>query len=98
VHGPELAAAALLVDGVEFLEGLDVAHWVESADGTGEWVKETVELEDWEVVELTDITVVGGPPLEPGAGIVPPVTPVDDGEGGTGTPVPVPIPTLKEEC
>lgn len=103
VHGPELAAAALQVDGVEFLEGLEVAWWrvFTNANGEvtgGEWVKGTVELEDWEVVELTDITVVGGPPLEPGDGIVPPVTPVDDGEGGTGTPVPVPIPTLKEEC
>jgi hypothetical protein len=104
VHGPELSAAALQVDGVEYLEGLDVSGWVETTDAdgnvTGQWVKGTVELEDWEVVELTDITVVKGPPLEPGVGVTPPVTPVDDGTGTgtTGTPVPVPIPTLKEEC
>ncbi|HKP75259.1 MAG TPA: putative baseplate assembly protein, partial [Longimicrobiaceae bacterium] len=69
VHGPELAAAALQVDGVEYLEDLKVAGWeeVKQGDGTvtGSWKQGTVELEAWEVVELTDITVVRGTPPEP---------------------------------
>jgi hypothetical protein len=97
VHGPELEAAALQVEGVEYLEGLDVAWWQETAGG-GAWKTETVELLDWEVPELTEITVGPGLPLPVGQGVAPPVVPVDDGTGVPKTPVGVPIPTLREEC
>lgn len=98
VHGPELEAAALQVDGVEYLEGLEVAWWLDRADGSGEWKAETVELLDWEVPELAHITVGAGAPLPAGQGVTPPVVPVDDGSGVPKTPVGVPIPTLREEC
>lgn len=85
VHGPELEAAALQVEGVEYLEGLDVAGW----DETGRrWVRGTVGLERYEVPELVELTVVEGPPLAPGEAIGPPPTPL----------VPVPIPVLRDEC
>jgi hypothetical protein len=85
VHGPELEAAALQVEGVEFLEDLKVAGWNES---TNQWTPGTVELRAWEVAELAEITVVEGPPLEPGKALEPPASPN----------VPVPIPILREEC
>lgn len=86
VHGPELEAAALQVEGVEFLNGLDLARWNETA---GIWVRETpVVLERWEVPWLSELTVVQGPPLAAGEALGPP--PTDR--------TPVPIPTLKEEC
>ena len=61
------------VDGVEYLEGVDVAWLKETKNEHGEvtsseWIEGTVELEHWEVVELTEITVVKGPPLAPGSG------------------------------
>ncbi|WP_148716392.1 putative baseplate assembly protein [Chitinolyticbacter meiyuanensis] len=84
VHGPELEAAALQVEGVEYLEALEVAGW----DGDG-WVPGTVVLQRYEVVELTAITVVDGLPLPPpGEGVVP-VPP----EG-----LPLPLPVIREEC
>jgi Baseplate J-like protein len=81
VFAPELEAAALQVDGVEFLEpgsvpgspcllGLRLAE--EGAGGT--WVEPTaraVTLERWEVPELAAITVVEGPALDPGEAIEP---------------------------
>ena len=85
VHGPELEAAALQVEGVEFLEGLDVAGWDEQANV---WVPGSVQLRIYEAPELTEITVLEGPPAKPGEVITPPPT---------GT-VPVPIPILREEC
>jgi hypothetical protein len=86
VHGPELEAAALQVDGVEFLEGLEVA---DTADDGKTWRTGTpILLERYEVPELVAITVVEGTPLDPGAGV--PAPPTD------GAPVPVPVP--KEEC
>jgi len=96
VHGPELEAAALQVEGVEYLEGLEVARWVEDGDDpeAGEWVAGTVELAPYEVPELTAITVVEGEALEPGDTFSPPA-PTDE-EGNPRTPVP--IPTLREEC
>jgi hypothetical protein len=84
VHGPELEAAALQVEGVEYLEGLDVAG--QSADGS-RWIKGTVTLEVDQVPELTEITVVEGPPLEPGAPLEPEVAAVA-----------VPIRVITEEC
>lgn len=85
VHGPELEAAALQVEGVEYLEGLEVAGW---AEAQRRWIPGTVELEVYEVPELVEMTVVEGPPLEPGVAIEPPATPK----------VPVPIPVIREEC
>lgn len=86
VHGPELEAAALQVEGVEFLEELKVAGWNEAANA---WVQGTVGLALYEVPELTEITVVEGPlTFDPGEAIEPP------DPGG----VPVPIPVLREEC
>jgi hypothetical protein len=83
VHGPELEAAALQVEGVEYLEGLRVAGW----DGQG-WVEGTVVLETYEVAELAEITVVDGPPDEPAKAVGPPVPPR----------TPVPIRKQPEEC
>jgi hypothetical protein len=94
VFGPELEAAALQVEGVEYLEGLRVAEPVTQSDGTVAWVERTVVLEPWEVVELVEITVVEGPPQPAGEALAPP--PI---EGEDGAPqLPVPIPTLKDEC
>jgi hypothetical protein len=85
VFGPEVQAAALQVEGVDFLEGLDVAGWDQEAQT---WITGTVELNLWEVPELTEITVVDGPPLKPGEAIGP-VAP---------SKLPVPIPIIREVC
>jgi hypothetical protein len=85
VHGPELEAAALQVEGVEYLENLRVAGW---NPATGSWVEGTVELALDEVPELAEITVVEGPPLAPGATLGP-VLPER---------TPVPVPVVREEC
>ncbi len=98
VHGPELEAAALQVEGVEYLEALEVGSWDETTEA---WVPGTVELDIDEVPHLTAITVVepeldstGAPVAEQpitlplGEMVRPPVT----GE------VPVPIPIVREEC
>lgn len=62
VHGPELEAAAVQVEGVQYLEGLELAEEVD-----GVWVvATTVELKPWEVPELAAITVVAGAPLPAG--------------------------------
>ena len=87
VHGPELEAAALQVEGVEYLEGLTVAG---SADGGLTWTETgPVELKPYEVAELAEITVVEGPPLEPGQSLAPPPDPAV---------VPIPVPVPREEC
>jgi hypothetical protein len=85
VYGPELEAAALQVEGVQYLEadGVAVARWRDD-----EWIPGTVELDPNEVPEVTTITVVAGPRLEPGAEYRPPA--VAD--------KPIPIPTIPEEC
>ena len=89
VYGPELEAAALQVEGVEYVEKLRLSGWVES---TQTWDEGAVVLNAWEVPELTEIAVVETQPGEdapvPGEQLTPPATPL----------VPVPIPTLKEEC
>ncbi len=86
VHGPELEAVALQVEGVEFLEGLNVAGWDEQKQT---WVPGTVDLALYEVAELTEITVVEGLPIaEPGQAIGPPPS----------TKIPVQIPIIREEC
>ncbi len=89
VIGRELEAAALQVEGVRFLtDDVRVATW---DTATERWVRapgDRVELAAWEVPELAEITVVDGPPLDPGEAIKP------DLEGR----VPVPIPVLLDEC
>jgi hypothetical protein len=88
VHGPELEAAALQVEGVEYLEGLELAVWDPSA---AQWVPsggQPILLEPWEVPQLDAITVVEGVPLAPGQGLEPPAPPA----------TPIPVPTLREEC
>ncbi|HEV7474752.1 MAG TPA: putative baseplate assembly protein [Pyrinomonadaceae bacterium] len=87
VHGPELEAAALQVEGVKFLNQLKVAGWNESQG----WVEGSVQLKDYEVPELTEITVVEGQALvDFGKSIEPPPPQVPV--------VPVPIPIIREEC
>ncbi|MDX8031394.1 putative baseplate assembly protein [Lentzea sp. BCCO 10_0856] len=85
VHSPELQAAALQVEGVEYIASLGVAELAED----GSWVARTVLLEPWEVVELAAIVVVVGDAAPP-FGTLPPGPDLD------GTPVPVPVP--KKVC
>jgi hypothetical protein len=71
VHGPELEAAALQVEGVEYLEGdVRVAAW---NPASARWEPGTVILQPWEVPELHELTVVQGPPLEAGEALGIPV-------------------------
>lgn len=83
VHGPELEAAVLQVEGVDFVEGLKVADLAGPAPVVG-----PVELAGWEVPELREITVVAGSPPDPGGG---PLTPPSG-------PAPVPVPVPRDEC
>lgn len=86
VHGPELEAAALQVEGVQFLNDLKVAGWNAQQN---RWVEGSVLLEKYEVPELAEISVVEGAlTFAPGQSIEPPPSGV----------VPVPIPILREEC
>ena len=63
VHGPELEAAVVQVEGVDFVEELKVADLGQRHRPHG-----TVELAAWEVPELSEITVVAGSAPEPGGG------------------------------
>lgn len=94
VHGPELEAAALQVEGVEYLEGLEVAERVTATDGSVSWVPGTVVLAAHEVVELVTISVTQGAPAAVGADLPPP--PTTDEQGQPAAPVPVPV--LRDEC
>lgn len=85
VYGPELQAAALQVEGVEYLEQLEVSGWDEA---TSSWISGVVELKPFEVVEVTEVIVAEGSTVPP-AGSAP--TPAL-----TGTPVPVPV--IREDC
>src|SRR5437588_682448 len=88
VHGPELEAVCLQVEGVEYLEELKVAGLDEK---NNVWKQGSVTLEMYEVPELTEIAVVEGPKLpEPGQPVEPPPA--------TTPSFPVPIPIIKEEC
>jgi hypothetical protein len=85
VHGPELEAAALQVEGVEYLEGLAVAAWSEAE---GRWIEGTVTLASDEVPWLTEIAVVSGATLPaPGSRLEPELETT-----------PVPVPVVREEC
>ena len=73
VYGPELEAAALQVEGVEYLEGLRIA--VPAADGNG-WTEPQIPLvllEKYEVPQLMSISVVPGAAADPTKG--PPTAP-----------------------
>jgi predicted phage baseplate assembly protein len=86
VHRAELEAVAVQVEGVEFLENeLRLAR----RDAAGNFVaaQREVTLQPWEVPELASITVVVGPPLEPGTGY-PPAVPGSEPDD----PVLVPLP------
>lgn len=86
VHGPELEAAALQVEGVEFIEGLLVAGFDEQ---TQAWLPGSADLALYEVPELAEISVVEGADIPvPGQAVTPVSSPA----------VPVPIPVLREEC
>lgn len=87
VLAPELVAAALQVEGVDYVQDIRVA---DSTDGGATWTEAdtTIDLERYEVVELAEITVVVGPPLAPGQTLAP--------SGPEGIPVPIPVP--REEC
>jgi predicted phage baseplate assembly protein len=84
VHGPELEAAVLQVEGVEYVEGVRVA-----ALSGPQPAESTVELRPWEVPALAALTVVAGPPLPPGSA----GQPLDP-----DAPAPVPVPVPRDEC
>jgi hypothetical protein len=86
VRDAELEAAALQVEGVEYLEGLRLAAEI----APQVWQEMSVVVLDIdEVPELAEITVVGGgPPIEPGEPLEPPDSSL----------VPVPVPVLQETC
>ena len=91
VHGPELEAAALQVEGVEYLEGLTLA---ERVPGTLAWsgAVTTVTLKPYEVPWLTEVAVVvDAPPPPPGT----PLTPPDPADFKS---VPVPVPLERVLC
>lgn len=89
VYGPELEAAALQVEGVRYMAAdLRLARW---DDDTRTWVEETggVDLEAWEVPEVSELTVVAGAPMDPGVALAPD-TP--------GASVALPLPTVETTC
>jgi predicted phage baseplate assembly protein len=83
VYAPELAAAAVQVEGVDFIQELRLADL-----SSGSPVPGDVYLEGWEVPDLQEITVVQGEPPEPGSGSIEPPP----------GPAPVPVPVPKDEC
>ncbi|WP_138760657.1 putative baseplate assembly protein [Modestobacter altitudinis] len=90
VHGPELEAAVLQVEGVEFIEELLVADLSGAVPVPG-----TVVLAGWEVPELRELTVVLGTPPPAGGGgpgPLPPASPTAPAR------VPVPVPVPRDEC
>src|SRR5690606_1898042 len=81
VFAPELEAAALQVEGVEYLTpspmpgsgclvGVRLAE--ETDDGWTEPLSRSVDLEPWEVPELVAVTVVQGEAVSPGDLLDPP--------------------------
>jgi hypothetical protein len=85
VHAAELEAAAHQVEGVEYLEGLELVGW----DAAGNLFENTINLNKNEVPELIGITVESGPiTLDPGELLAP--------EEPDATPVPIPV--IREVC
>jgi predicted phage baseplate assembly protein len=89
VYAPELAAAAVQVEGVDFIRELKLA---DTSSGTP--VIGDVDLQGWEVPALQEITVVQGEPPDPGSGSTPGSGPLEPPPG----PAPVPVPVPKDEC
>lgn len=92
VYGPELEAAVLQVEGVQFVRGLRVAGL--AADGksyvenTSDDARGRVPLRVFEVPELAELLVVdAGPAPAPGSAPPPP-----------DAPLLVPVPIVREEC
>jgi hypothetical protein len=88
VYDRELEAAAIQVEGVEYIEQLHLAGWDAA---TNVWtIASAVKLEDYEVPELCCVTVVDADTElpDPCAGVAPPMP---------DAPV-VPIPVLRVEC
>lgn len=83
VYAPELAAAAVQVEGVDFILELKLADLSSGSPVLGD-----VQLEGWEVPDLQEISVVQGEPPEPGTGSIEPPP----------GPAPVPVPVPKDEC
>ena len=85
VFGPELMAAALQVEGIDYLEPVQLAE----LDDDGNWQavdpSQPIALQPWEVVQLSSITVVPGTPLAPGQPVPAPPPP------STLLPIPVPM-------
>jgi len=73
VHGPELEAAALQVEGVEYLDGLRLA--VATDSGWTELDPPTLVLAPYEVPELAAVTVTPGTALDPRVGSPAPLPP-----------------------
>jgi Baseplate J-like protein len=100
VYGPELEAAALQVEGVQYIECLRLAVWDDSAKQWTEATtipsgasdgcppRESIDVKPWEVAEVAEITVVQGTALPPGQALGPVKPPL----------VPIPIPTIRREC
>jgi len=86
IYGPEIEAAVLQVEGVEFVEPGQVEVGRLSKDGTT-WTEGKVDLARHELPELSAISVVAGPRLPVGQHYAPPPY----GKA-------VPIPTIVEEC
>jgi predicted phage baseplate assembly protein len=86
VRRAELEAVAVQVEGVEYLEGeLQLAVGSRAPDGAVTWtVVPRVDLLDWEVPQLTAITVTRGSALSVGSGYTP--------APGPGDPILVPLP------
>ena len=82
VFAPELEAAALQVEGVEYLvptampgNGCAVGIRLAEESSSGEWVEpvsRAIELNPWEVPELVGVTVVQGEAMSPGEVLDPP--------------------------
>jgi predicted phage baseplate assembly protein len=82
VRRAELEAVAVQVEGVEFLEGLTLGV----PAGQGWQAVSRVDLPRWQVPRLTEITVVSGEPLPPGAAY--PAAPDGVAPGITTAPLP----------
>ncbi len=98
VYGPEIEAAVLQVEGVEFVEPPGVGVAFRNAAGT--WVPATgdsVPMTANQVPELDVITVVNGPRMNPGQDFPPPPPTTADGQVVPGGKI-VPVPTIVEEC
>ena len=88
VFGPELMAAALQVEGIDYLDPIQLGE----LDDNGDWQvvdpSQPITLQPWEVVQLSSITVVPGPPLPPGQPVPAPPPP--------SALLPIPVP--KDQC